>query len=141
LLEHGNGPAGPEQTYILVVDDDAAIREALAAALEDEGYSVRSAANGREALKLLRATAAAPALILLDLMMPVMSGWDFRAAQQQDRALARIPVVVLSADRDVQAKAASVRAQAYLPKPVNLDSLLATVSRFYQGGSPAHSAR
>ncbi len=124
----GDERAGPG--YILVVDDDAAIREALAEVLEDEGYQVRSAANGREALQVLRASAAAPAVILLDLMMPVMSGWDFRVAQQQDAALAGIPVVVLSADRDVAAKAAAVRAQGYLPKPVSLDSLLDAVSRY-----------
>lgn len=122
------GPPGPG--YILVVDDDEAIREALAEVLEDEGYQVRSAANGREALRLLRSAAAAPAVILLDLMMPVMSGWDFREAQRQDAALASIPVVVLSADRDVAAKAASVQAQGYLPKPVSLDTLLDTVSRY-----------
>lgn len=136
MSDRRDGPASaPEQSYILVVDDDTAIREALTAVLEDEGYTVRCAVNGREALQLLRAAAVPPAVILLDLMMPVMSGWEFRAVQQQDAALAPIPVLVLSADRDVQSKSASLQAQAFLPKPVNLDSLLATVGRFYPSGS------
>lgn len=116
--------------YILVVDDDAAIREALEAVLEDEGYQVRGVANGREALALLRADAGTPALILLDLMMPVMSGWAFRAEQQDDPALASIPVVILSADRDVAAKAAALQVADSLAKPVNLTHLLTTVSRY-----------
>jgi CheY-like chemotaxis protein len=127
------GQAGTlDSGYILVVDDDAPIREALAEVLEDEGYQVRSAANGREALELLRSGWAPPAVILLDLMMPVMSGWEFRAEQQSDQALASIPIVVLSADRDVRGKAASLQAQAYLAKPVDLADLLDTVSRFWR---------
>lgn len=113
--------------YVLVVDDDVAIREALEAVLEDEGYAVQGAANGREALKILRSGTGAPAVILLDLMMPVMNGWEFRAEQQGDPNLAPIPVVVLSADRDIAAKAAALQAPAYLAKPVNLDVLLDTV--------------
>ncbi|NTU79074.1 MAG: response regulator [Chloroflexales bacterium] len=115
--------------YILVVDDDAAIREALTSVLEEEGYQVQSAANGREALEILRAGGDLPSLILLDLMMPVMSGWDFRAAQQADPSLAHIPVIVLSADRSVQVKAVAVQAEGYLPKPVDIMVLLETVGR------------
>jgi CheY-like chemotaxis protein len=124
----------PAAGYILVVDDDAAIREALTAVLEDEGYAVRTAANGRDALQLLRAGGPRPALILLDLTMPVMSGGEFREEQRRDPALAQIPVVVLSADRSVQAKAAAVQAQGYLAKPVEIDVLLETVSRY--AGAP-----
>jgi CheY-like chemotaxis protein len=119
-----------EPSYVLVVDDDAAIREALEAVLEDEGYVVRGAANGREALALLRTGVRPPAVILLDLMMPVMSGWDFRAEQQGDPALASIPVVVLSADRDVATKAAALQVPGYLAKPVNLDVLLDVVREY-----------
>jgi two-component system chemotaxis response regulator CheY len=118
-------------SYILVVDDDVAIREALEAVLEDEGYVVQSAANGREALALLRAGEGPPAVILLDLMMPVMNGWEFRAAQQDDPILAQIPVVVISADRDVAAKAAALQVPRYLAKPVNLDVLLDMVRAHY----------
>jgi CheY-like chemotaxis protein len=116
--------------YILVVEDDPAIRETLEAVLEDEGYHVRGAANGREALALLRAEAGSPALILLDLMMPVMSGWEFRVEQQHDPVLASIPVVVLSADRDVAAKAAALQVADFLAKPVSLTLLLDAVTRY-----------
>ncbi|MBC7545053.1 MAG: response regulator, partial [Candidatus Sericytochromatia bacterium] len=82
---------------ILIVEDDIDIRETLAEILADEGYSVASAANGLDAISYLQ-TEAMPCVILLDLMMPVMSGWEFRAKQQQDPTLAGIPVVVLSGD-------------------------------------------
>jgi CheY-like chemotaxis protein len=131
-VENGGDPRGvqPAPGYILVVDDDAAIREALTLVLEDEGYTVRSAANGRDALQLLRANEVQPQVILLDLMMPVMSGWDFRAEQQRDPTLAAIPVVVLSADRSLQTKAAMVQAQGYLAKPVDISVLIDMVSRY-----------
>lgn len=128
--EHNGALPGKGQPYVLVVDDDAAIREALEAVLEDEGYQVRCAANGRDALRLLQDGAGRPGLILLDLMMPVMSGWDFRVAQQRDPALAGIPVVILSADRDIGAKAAAIQVQAYLPKPVDIEVLIKTVERY-----------
>ncbi|PLS79555.1 MAG: response regulator, partial [Chloroflexi bacterium] len=82
---------------ILVVDDDSGIREALTDILEDEGYAVRSACDGQAALDLLRQQAEPPALVLLDLMMPRMNGWQFRSEQRRDPALANIPVVVISA--------------------------------------------
>lgn len=122
--------AAPGRSYILVVEDDVAIREALEAVLEDEGYAVASAAHGREALTLLRTGVEPPAVILLDLMMPVMNGWEFRAAQRSDSDLARIPVIVLSADRDVAAKAAALQVSGYLAKPVNLDVLLDMVREY-----------
>ena len=81
---------------ILVVDDDADIRDSVAEVLEDAGYRVQQAANGREALDYLQASAY-PCIILLDLMMPVMDGPQFRAAQQSKPTLAGIPVVVISA--------------------------------------------
>jgi CheY-like chemotaxis protein len=117
------GAAGP----ILIVEDDEAIRETLTAVLEDEGYLVQCAAHGREALQQLRSGAQLPCLILLDLMMPIMSGWDFRAEQLRDPALAGIPVIVLSADNEVQARASEVRAQGYLSKPMDLTALVDAV--------------
>jgi CheY-like chemotaxis protein len=89
-----NGEATDCQRRILVVDDDASIREALAESLGDEGYRVVTATNGVEALTLLRPPGELrPCVILLDLMMPVMSGQEFYAEQQRDPALARIPIV------------------------------------------------
>lgn len=114
---------------VLIVEDDLAIREALTEILEDEGYCVAGASNGQEAIQWLRTTAP-PCLILLDLMMPVMNGWQFRAEQKQDPALAPVPVVVISADSDLRTKAASIEAVDFLAKPIELDRLLNTVEQF-----------
>jgi CheY-like chemotaxis protein len=100
----------------------------LALLLETEGYAVQSAANGREALAHLRGRAR-PDLILLDLMMPVMSGWEFREAQKADPALADIPVVIVSAASEVGQKAVALQAAGYLQKPVDADHLLVLVRR------------
>ncbi len=115
---------------ILVVEDDEFIRLMLAEALTDEGYTVLAAENGRAALDLLRACAILPALILLDLMMPVMSGWEFCAELEGDPALASIPVVVLSAMPRPAAQAIGLRVEAVVAKPVDLEELLALAARF-----------
>jgi CheY-like chemotaxis protein len=113
---------------ILLVEDDFAIRETIAELLAEEGYRVTSAANGAEALAMLDESDA-PGLILLDLMMPVMNGWEFRRALRDDPRLARIPVVVISASRGAEPRA-SVDADAFLAKPFDATHLLDTVSRF-----------
>lgn len=87
---------------IMVVEDAADISDAMAATLEDRGYGVLLAANGREALDTLLASASLPRLILLDLMMPVMDGSQFPAAQKTEPKLAGLPVVLLSAHADVR---------------------------------------
>lgn len=115
---------------VLIVDDDAAIRELLTQVLEDEGYMARSASHGGHALELLRARRGKPKLILLDLMMPVMSGQDFRAEQQRDPAIADIPVVILSANRNIEARAEATNVDCYLAKPVDLDTLLEVLERY-----------
>lgn len=81
---------------ILVVEDDKALRGALSEALEDEGYSVRKASNGREALQDLTAEGPSPQLILLDLVMPQMNGWQFLLERKRDLRLSRIPVLVMT---------------------------------------------
>ncbi len=116
------------QRVLLVVDDDAAIRESLSELLRDEGYLVVTAANGREALERLREAGAAPCLIILDLMMPVMSGEEFYDEKQRDPALADIPVVVVSADGNLRKKAARFGGEC-LAKPVKFDVVLDTVER------------
>jgi CheY-like chemotaxis protein len=113
---------------ILVVEDDAATREALGLILVSEGFRFLGAANGQEALGLLR-SGPHPDLILLDLMMPIMDGWQFRREQSQDSALSAIPVVVLSADGNVQQKATALQAADYLQKPVDVENLIAVIQR------------
>jgi CheY-like chemotaxis protein len=112
---------------ILLVEDDASIRDTLRELLEDEGYRVLGAENGVEALRQLRS--CAPHVILLDLMMPVMDGWELRKELQQDSALARIPVVIVSADHMLDQKVGALAAQAYLAKPFELEALLSTIRR------------
>jgi CheY-like chemotaxis protein len=114
---------------VLVVEDDPDIQQVLRFALEAAGYPVTAAGNGAEAIRHLQA-AAPPCLILLDLMMPVMDGWQFRAEQQRDPALAAIPVVVISADGRVPQKAASIGAAGYLKKPLDFDTLVEVVRRY-----------
>lgn len=112
---------------ILVVDDDYEIRSTLAELLEDEGFTVRSAANGQEALAVLRGEPLLPDLILLDLMMPVMSGWQFREEQLKDPALSAVPVVVLTAGT-VGPEVGSLQAAGVLKKPLDLDTLLDSIN-------------
>jgi CheY-like chemotaxis protein len=117
---------------VLIVEDDHDTREMLGHFLELEGYEVEKAANGREALDALRAADDA-SVILLDLMMPVMDGWQFRAVQRQDESLARIPVVVLTA-AGARDRMPPIDADAWLAKPVDLDVLLDTLAPFCSEG-------
>ena len=112
---------------ILVVEDDAAVREAVCDLLRDEGYEVAEASDGRRALAQLEEAARRPDLILLDLMMPVMDGWQFRVAQRQHPDLAHVPVVALSAGTD--AKAEAIDADAFVRKPFTADQLRSTAER------------
>lgn len=114
---------------VFIVEDDADVREMLAQALELEGYSVSAAVNGQDALDKLR-TESPPCVILLDLMMPIMNGWQFLAIQATDPALAAIPVVVLSGDATLDTKAQSLGAAGYMRKPISIDTLFTTVKRY-----------
>jgi len=114
---------------ILVVEDDTAIRQTIAELLEDEGFVVECAVNGADALARLGASAA-PAVILLDLTMPVMDGWTFRETQCRDPRYAAIPTVIVTAGHGGAARTNDDLAPAaVLPKPFDLDRLLATVHR------------
>jgi CheY-like chemotaxis protein len=114
---------------VMIVEDDIDVREMLAEIVAEGGYRALSAANGREALDTLRATPARPCLILLDMMMPVMDGRQFRAAQATDPELGDIPVVVLSAQVDVRETASTLKAAGFLEKPVDLHALLAVIAQ------------
>ena len=115
---------------ILIVEDDADTSDAIAEVLEDGNYRPLRAPNGAAALDELRAAERAPCIILLDMMMPVMDGREFRAQQREDPSLRAIPVVVLSAHADAASYAAQMDAEGYLRKPIDLRVLLETVERF-----------
>jgi two-component system, chemotaxis family, chemotaxis protein CheY len=120
-----DGPSQRSQTAarrVLVVDDDPDILDALSEILEAEGYDVQRARNGREALQRLEQ--GLPDLVLLDLMMPVMDGWEFARSLAPG---ARPPIIVLSADRNVSAKAKEIGALGWLAKPFELSELLDAV--------------
>jgi CheY-like chemotaxis protein len=119
-------------TTILLVEDDADVREALADVLQDAGYDVARAADGAEGIRALRA-GLRPAAIVLDLMMPVMDGFQFRAEQRSDPDLARIPVILVSADRALDRDASAMGVAARLAKPAQVDDLLATIAQVAGG--------
>ncbi|HXU03535.1 MAG TPA: response regulator [Polyangia bacterium] len=129
------GPEAPAEAVpsssraVLVVEDDQAISTSLSEALREEGFAVTTAGNGRDALELLRA-GQPPSAIILDLMMPVMDGWDFRHAQLHDPALKDIPVVVVTA---AGFSAETIRMQfgnvVMIPKPVAYLDLLDALDR------------
>lgn len=116
---------------ILVVEDDAAIGQALHEALASEGYTVHLAIDGEQALTQLR-NGLQPDLIVLDLMLPNLSGQQFRVRQVVDPTSRDIPVIVLSALPLVDDIAQALQAQASLSKPVKLEQLLDTIERLLQ---------
>lgn len=116
---------------VLVVDDDYAVLDAIKDVLEDEGYEVVLAANGLEALKELR-RGTPPCLILLDLMMPVMNGWEFRREQLQDKTLALIPTILVTAHNRADENTEELQASGCIRKPAQPRLLLETVGRYCQ---------
>lgn len=121
---------------VLIIEDDPDIRAAIGEALAAEGYDVEGAADGLEGLAAAREHA--PNLILLDLMMPRMDGWSFRAAQATDPGLADVPVVIVSAAMPQQIH--DIDAVAHLHKPFDLDDLYDVVARHATSGGPAPRA-
>jgi CheY-like chemotaxis protein len=117
----------PVHCPVLIVEDDADLREMMAQLLQLEGFPAETVSNGREALDYLQHRDK-PDVILLDLMMPVMDGWEFRRRQMEDSAISHVPVIVLSAlDR---ARADGLSGAAFLKKPLDFDRLLELVRRF-----------
>jgi CheY-like chemotaxis protein len=119
--------------YILVVEDEVDIQLALKEALEWQGYHVITASNGNEALDTL-SRVLLPCVILLDLMMPVMNGWEFSKTLRADEKLSTIPIVVVSAYTD---RASEIGAQEAIGKPVNLNTLYSLVKKYCGGQSQA----
>lgn len=125
----GSGPA----MCVLIAEDDPDIRDLVVDGLTAEGYHVLQASNGREALAV--ATREHPSLIVTDLMMPGMNGWELLRALRADPSLSDIPVVVASASHEIPAEAS-----AFVAKPFGLESLLAAMrSAFSPAGMPEHS--
>jgi CheY-like chemotaxis protein len=112
---------------ILIVEDDISIRELLVEIFESEGYLVDSRANGSEGLKSLETTI--PDVILMDVMMPVMDGFEFRQAQLRNPIWGSIPLLAMSAQDQKQEKLEDYGITNFINKPLELDQLLATVER------------
>jgi CheY-like chemotaxis protein len=126
----GDGPVAheaPVSKSILVIEDDDLTRDALRLILEAQGYVVASADNGRTALEELRK--CRPDLILLDLVMPVMNGWEFRAHLDEDPLLASIPVVVCSGAGEMCKRGLPHGTSDFLQKPFEFDALLRAVRK------------
>lgn len=119
----------PPPRTVLIVEDDARLRSGLGELLRQNGYEVVAASNGSVALDLLRSRRTAD-LILLDLRMPGMNGWQLRSELQRDEVLAAIPVVVGSADWNAEAEARTLGAVSCLRKPYSARDLVETVRRF-----------
>lgn len=117
---------------ILIVDDDESIGEFVSMALADEGYDVVTAPNGATALELIEL--GRPDVILLDMRMPIMDGWEF-ARRYRQRTGPPAPIIVITAARDADDRAAQVEADDVLAKPFNLDDLLDLVDRYAHPGS------
>lgn len=114
---------------ILVVDDDTAIRETLRAILEDEGYQVSVARNGQEALDQLE-VGPPPGLCIVDLVMPVLNGWELCAELARRPALARVPVLLVSANAELDRSAVGLETVHLMKKPISFDRLLELVERY-----------
>lgn len=117
---------------VLVVDDDPEILSLVALVLEEEGYDVQTAADGAEALALLQRRR--PNLILLDMKMPVMNGWEFARAFHA-KFNSRLPIVVLTAAADARKAAEEIGAVGWIGKPFDLDALVNIVGKHAHNGS------
>jgi CheY-like chemotaxis protein len=113
---------------ILLIEDDAGIRESVAECLESEGYAVTPVSNGLEGLDWLRRPPHRPNLIVLDLVMPVMNGTQFLAELREDRGLRDLPVVLMTAAAP-SAGMPLPDANGYLAKPFELSDLLDAIER------------
>jgi len=117
------------KSRILIIEDDADIREAFNDLLTSDGYEVVTAINGQEGIDCLRKDPGF-SLIFLDLMMPVKDGFQFRKEQMEDHQIAHIPVVIMSADGHVEEKRARTSAEAYLRKPIDISDVLDTAKKY-----------
>lgn len=121
----------PTNRQILIVEDSLDIQQLLSHFLEKSGYSVVCAANGIEALEILRSGPGLPKLIILDIMMPEMDGFQFLAEQEKDSKIAGIPVVAMTADKTAETRALHAGVKAFLRKPfTEVEFILRTIEQF-----------
>ncbi len=120
----------PRCGQILLIEDDAFVRQGLTELIEEAGYTVAQVADGVQALAYLQDCEQLPALILLDLMTPRMNGFEFRLRQQTTPRLQGIPTVALSAYAYRQSQQLPLDVTALLPKPVNVDQLFQLIDRY-----------
>jgi len=131
MHESASDETAPESLKgpVLVVDDDARVRTALTTILRSQGYTVTTAASGKEALRYLKHNPP-PCVILSDLVMPDINGPQLRMELERDPALASIPLVIMSGTHDTRAEAFFLNAAGHLSKPIRLAELLAVLQRF-----------
>ena len=122
--------SGTGSKRVLIVDDDDAIRDMVAELLQSEGYEVITASNGAEALEHVRSDE--PDAVVVDLMMPVMTGWEFIEACRTEEHCARTPVLIMSAYRYLADGVLQVKADACIPKPFDVGAFLGTMERLMQ---------
>jgi CheY-like chemotaxis protein len=131
-LNPGAAMAGPVKNAdcVLIVEDDPMVRKAMVSLLQGEGYQAHAAANGQEALHFLQQHQP-PMVILLDMEMPVMDGWEFRHEQERNPLLAGIPVILLSSVENLEGIAATLRAHGCLHKPLEASRLFSVLEHSF----------
>jgi CheY-like chemotaxis protein len=112
---------------VLLIEDDRSIQKMLSTYLEIEGYQVYVASNGEEGMRLLESTPERPCVVLLDMLMPKVNGWEFLEFQRGHASFASIPVVVVSAFPEI---AQSVKPDVFVPKPIQTDALMDAIERY-----------
>lgn len=117
---------------ILIVEDDFDIRQSMSDILEDLGYKVFSASNGRAGIDHLQKMDELPGVVILDLMMPVLDGFGFRKEQVKDKRLSSVPTILLSADSRLPEKAKDIGFEEFIKKPIDLDHLLSIAEKYCQ---------
>ncbi len=117
-----------DEPYILLIDDNKSIRECLIWVLEEEGYFVITASNGKEALDFLEKNSSLPGLILLDVMMPIMNSWQFREEQRLNPRLQNIPTLILTAKINVENQVFYPN-EYLLAKPFDIEELLSLIKK------------
>jgi CheY-like chemotaxis protein len=115
---------------ILIIDDDQGIREALKELLEIEGFRVETAASGTDGLNALRSFSVSPALVLVDLMMPGMGGLEFRSQQLEHKLFLETPVILMSADGQMEKRGESSQFTGYLRKPMDINQVLDLAKKY-----------